>query len=189
MKIVSEEDGQTLLTLAFKTLIPTESSCPPLTCDTTEFGLFVALKKQHQLRGCIGTPYLTQTLSKSVQELTRLAATEDSRFPPVTPEEIPDLTLEVSLLSQPKPIEPKQIELGRHGVLIHEEEHAALFLPEVPTQKNWSRETLLEELCLKADLPKDAWKKLDVLAFETQVFKSAAEDLLQPAMSLSLQDE
>ncbi len=67
-------------------------------------------------------------------------------------------------------INPRAIEIGRHGLLIQAGSGAGLLLPEVPVRFNWNRLEFLQALCHKAGLPLDAWRESTtrLLAFETE---------------------
>ena len=104
------------------------------------------------------------------------AALSDPRFQPVTPDETPSLHVEISVLSIPEEIAPEQIMIGRHGLIITQGWHRGLLLPQVPVTWEWDRERFLEETCLKAGLPTDAWKKgARIEAFTAEVFEEPAE--------------
>ena len=134
-------------------------------------GAFVTLHKAGRLRGCIGNIEATRPLYRTICECARAAALRDPRFDPVAPEELPFLHLEISVLSPLEEIRPEQVEVGRHGLLISRGMQRGLLLPQVAPQFDWGREEFLEETCLKAGLPPDAWKHgARIQAFTAQVF-------------------
>ncbi len=134
-------------------------------------GAFVTLRKGEHLRGCIGHIDSPKPLQQTVCECALAAALRDPRFPPVTPEELPVLRIEISVLSELIEIHPDQIEIGRHGLLVSQGSQRGLLLPQVATQWKWDRERFLEETCLKANLPSDAWRRgARIQAFTAQVF-------------------
>jgi AmmeMemoRadiSam system protein A len=107
----------------------------------------------------------------TVAETARGAAFEDSRFSPVTLDEARELQVSLSVLSPPQLIQPDQIEIGRHGLLITLGPYRGLLLPQVPVEHEWDRRTFLEQTCRKAGLPPNAWQmdaKLE--AFTAEVF-------------------
>ncbi len=128
-------------------------------------GLFVTLRKNGKEKVCLGDPFETKPLFEAASQLTKQALLEDDEVDEV----------EVSLLTPPQPIDPENIVLGKHGILIMKGQNRALFLPHVPIEKKWDLATYLEELCLKAKLPIDAWKD-GVQAFETQVLTTCLWD-------------
>ncbi|HKT13083.1 MAG TPA: AmmeMemoRadiSam system protein A [Terriglobia bacterium] len=135
-------------------------------------GAFVTLRKDADLRGCIGHVQTSAPLYKTVQECAVAAALSDPRFRPVTPEEAPLLHLEISVLSMPSEIAPDQVVIGQHGLIVTQGWQRGLLLPQVPVACNWGREQFLEETCLKAGLPPDAWKKgARIEAFTAEVFE------------------
>lgn len=134
-------------------------------------GAFVTLHKAGRLRGCIGYIEALKPLGQTVAECAVAAALRDPRFDPVEPEELPLLHLEISALSPFEEISPEKIEVGRHGLMISQGWQRGLLLPQVATEWKWDREQFLEETCLKAGLPVDAWKLgARIQAFTAQVF-------------------
>jgi AmmeMemoRadiSam system protein A len=100
------------------------------------------------------------------------AATQDYRFSPVTLEELPDLRISVSALTPLTKLKRiEDLEPGRHGLLITDEEHRGLLLPQVAAKRGWDRGTFLKETCRKAGLSGDAWKdkNVEVFTFEADV--------------------
>lgn len=135
-------------------------------------GAFVTLRNHGDLRGCIGRVEATAALSRVVAECALAAATEDSRFPPVTPSEVHDLEIEISVLG---PLEAlttlDDFDVGRHGLVVSAGWQRGLLLPQVAVERRWDRETFLAQTCHKAGLPRDAWKHgADVWRFEAEVF-------------------
>jgi AmmeMemoRadiSam system protein A len=100
------------------------------------------------------------------------AATQDSRFDPIGPEDLARLNIEISVLTLPKVIAGiKDVEVGRHGLIISQGRHSGLLLPQVPEEYGWDLETYLRHGCLKAGLPPNAWKTgAKIETFEAQVF-------------------
>jgi AmmeMemoRadiSam system protein B/AmmeMemoRadiSam system protein A len=135
-------------------------------------GVFVTLKKRGELRGCIGFIEPVAPLSQAVIRAAIYAATEDPRFPPVGPGELKDLTFELSILTPPKEITNcRLVQVGRHGIVVSRDGQKGVLLPQVPVENGWDRETYLQEGCLKAGLPPDAWQKgAKVCVFEAIVF-------------------
>lgn len=134
-------------------------------------GAFVTLHKAGRLRGCIGYIEALKPLSQTVAECAVAAALRDPRFDPVDPGELPLLHLEISVLSPFEEISPEVIEVGRHGLMISQGWQRGLLLPQVASEWKWDRERFLEETCLKAGLPADAWKRgARIQAFTAQVF-------------------
>ncbi len=137
-------------------------------------GAFVTLfGKNHVLRGCIGRVEGVQTpLYRTVQEMAIAAASRDYRFPPVTAAELPDIHIEISVLSVPRKIDdPAQLEVGRHGIIIRKNGAAGLLLPQVATDRGWNRYQFLEAVCQKAHLPPGSWRTADLFVFESEVFE------------------
>ena len=134
-------------------------------------GAFVTLRKKGHLRGCIGYVEPVKPLYQTVCECTLAAALRDPRFDPVTPEELPALQLEISILSSLAAISPDQIEVGRHGLLVSYGAQRGLLLPQVAVEWKWDGKRFLEETCLKAGLAPSAWQHgAKIEAFTAQVF-------------------
>jgi len=132
---------------------------------------FVTLTKNGRLRGCIGYTEAVAPLFKVVQECAVAAATEDPRFPPVSPKELPFLRIEISVLTPLFPIRPEEVEVGRHGLMVSQGRMRGLLLPQVPVEWGWDREAFLDQTCLKAGLPPSAWRHgATLMAFTAEVF-------------------
>jgi len=124
----------------------------------TPCGAFVTLTDRGRLRGCIGHIDAVRPLYITVRECARAAALDDPRFDPVSPAELSFLHIELSILSPLVDIAPEHVEIGRHGLLISRGGRRGLLLPQVAEEWNWNREQFLQETCLKAGLPADAWQ-------------------------------
>lgn len=139
-----------------------------------EEGAFVTLHKQGSLRGCIGNILGQGPLFKTVRDMTVAAASEDPRFDPVEPEELKNIDVEISVLSKPRVIQSvDEIVMGKHGVIVRKGTKSGVFLPQVATETDWSKERFLSELCSqKAGLSPDAWKDASTIlqTFTAQVF-------------------
>ncbi len=137
-------------------------------------GAFVTLRKGKNLRGCIGVIEAVKPLYKVVRECAVLAAVQDPRFSPVTQDELPALTVEISALSPLFDISPEKIEVGRHGLVISHGSQCGLLLPQVATEWKWDSRRFLQETCRKAGLPTGAWQHgARIQAFTAQVFEEA----------------
>lgn len=120
---------------------------------------FVTLTLAGALRGCIGYMQAIRPLAKAVAHCAAAAATEDPRFPAVTAQELPDLYVEVSVLSPLRPIaDAGDIQVGLHGLYVSQASAHGLLLPQVATEHGWDRETFLRQVCRKAGLAPDAWQ-------------------------------
>ena len=120
---------------------------------------FVTLRKGRQLRGCVGTVLAQEPLFKSVMRNALAAALRDPRFLPVTPAEVPELNLEISVLTPPRSIASHaQCVAGRHGIVLKKDDRLAVYLPEVAPMMGWDCPEALRHLSRKAGLPEDAWR-------------------------------
>lgn len=143
---------------------------------------FVTLHKQGALRGCVGIPRAHKPLCQVVGDAAVSAAFHDPRFPPLAPEELPTLEIEISVLSPLFDIQPDQVVPGEHGLLVSEGFQRGLLLPQVAREHGWTREQFLEETCVKAGLGRTAWKEGAKLeAFTAFVFSDATCPAEPPA--------
>jgi AmmeMemoRadiSam system protein B/AmmeMemoRadiSam system protein A len=135
-------------------------------------GVFVTLRREGELRGCIGSLIGGRPLYLEVQRSAVLAAINDPRFPPVTMDELPELELEISVLGPMEPVtDVTTIQVGVHGLLIVQGEQQGVLLPQVPVEEGWDRDEFLVQVCRKANLPDDAWGTADLYRFTAQVFE------------------
>jgi AmmeMemoRadiSam system protein A len=129
-------------------------------------GVFVTLKKRGNLRGCIGRMVPDRPLAELVGAVALESAFEDPRFNPVTLRELPDLEVEISVLTPMQRVAgADDIVVGRDGALLQKGGRSAVFLPQVATEQGWTRDEMLDHLSMKAGLPADAWR--DNTAFST----------------------
>lgn len=140
---------------------------------SAQHGLFVTVRHRGELRGCRGILEPIGPLYEAVAEIARLSATDDPRFPPVRPDELPGLTLDVSILYERRPISgPDEIVLGRDGLLLTHRGHRGFLLPQVAVEHHLDAPTFLDRLCNKAGLPDGAWREpgAKIEAFEVEYF-------------------
>src|SRR5215510_1238329 len=135
-------------------------------------GVFVSLHKSAELRGCIGNIHAASPLYRTVAECAIAAAVGDPRFMPLTAAELPAVEFEISVLSPLERVHHiRNIEIGKHGLLISKKKGRGLLLPQVATAYGWSRERFLEETCRKAGLKPDDWKQdATIESFSAVVF-------------------
>jgi AmmeMemoRadiSam system protein A len=173
----SREERAILLQLAHES-ISSALTGQPISLDppTPHFaearGVFTTLYLEGQLRGCVGYVFPTSTLYRTVAETAQAAAFQDPRFHPVMLEETARLEISLSILSPLLTIQPEEIEIGKHGLVVSKAGRRGLLLPQVPAEQGWDRIQFLEQTCRKAGLPVDAWKsgaKLE--AFTAEVFR------------------
>ncbi|RKX71508.1 AMMECR1 domain-containing protein [candidate division WOR-3 bacterium] len=137
-----------------------------------KYGVFVTLKINDQLRGCIGYIQPIKPLYQAVSEMAYAAAFSDPRFPPVTKEEVKRLRFEITILSPLERIHDiNQIEVGKHGLFIKKGVFQGLLLPQVAIEENWDRMTFLRHTCLKAGLPEDGWHDAEIYTFTGTILK------------------
>ena len=137
-------------------------------------GVFVTINKKGQLRGCIGNVISHQLVINNVQEMALQAAFHDPRFPPVQEDELKDLEYEVTIMHPPVLIKDiKEIEVGKHGLIIECDGQKGLLLPQVATEHGWDVITFLKHTCWKAGLDVNAWQyaRTKIFKFEGEVIK------------------
>lgn len=137
------------------------------------YGVFVTINKHGNLRGCIGHIYADKPLYLACQEMARAAALEDPRFNPVSEKELPELEIEISVLTPFERVKDiKEIVIGRDGLIVRRGYYSGLLLPQVATEYGWDVVEFLEHTCEKAGLPKDVYKLKDteIYRFSAQVF-------------------
>lgn len=141
-------------------------------------GTFVTLTKNGELRGCIGHIEPVQEIYKDIIDNTLSAGLEDNRFVPVKLEELNDLKIEISILTEPQELIYNSTEdlLNKlrpmvDGVIIEKGNRGATYLPQVWEDLS-DKEEFLSSLCEKAGLGKDEWKtsNLKVFTYQVEVF-------------------
>ncbi|MFA6840310.1 MAG: AmmeMemoRadiSam system protein A [Sphaerochaetaceae bacterium] len=171
---MEEERRRQLLKLARESIRTAFSGeQPEIPASSEEYGAFVTLKKDGQLRGCIGYLLPIAPLDEQIARLARSAAFDDYRFPRLKEDELASCTIEISLLSLPLKIPSVDaFQLGKHGIYLTVNGHRAVFLPQVAEETGWTKEELLAALSRKAGLPADAWKSPNALfeVFTAEVF-------------------
>jgi len=176
---LNEEEKKTLHQIA-KTVIENKAkgkAVPDFKVESPTLkenrGAFVTIHKRGQLRGCIGYIEGQGPLHKTIERMAEAAAFKDPRFTPVKENELPELELEISVLTPLKRItDVNEIQVGKHGIYIVKGMWAGLLLPQVATEYGWDRQTFLEHTCQKANLPSNAWKEKDteIYIFSADIF-------------------
>ncbi|WP_165227139.1 AmmeMemoRadiSam system protein A [Aquisphaera insulae] len=143
-------------------------------------GAFITLRRRDggELRGCRGECNPTRPLIESIIREAIASATDDPRFSPVTPEELPGLSIRISALTVPKPIAPEEIVVGRHGLIVKRWRRSGLLLPEVPLHFGLrTPEEFLSALYHKAGISPGSFDPVQdsLLAFETESWGEGAE--------------
>jgi len=190
-QLLTPEKGQILVKLARSTLMD-KFGLPlaPADADRMRSALsdaslqarcatFVTLKHQGRLRGCIGSLSATDPLAEDVRRNATDAAFHDPRFAPLTAKELEQVAIEVSVLTEPRPLAfsdaedlLRKLRPNVDGVIIRQGHAGATFLPQVWEQLP-KKEDFLDHLCLKAGLPRDAWRRggLTVSTYQVQYFE------------------
>ncbi len=133
---------------------------------------FVTIEKNGELRACMGHIFPTKPLIYELQEVAKTSATNDWRFGPVTKDELPFLSYEITILSRFKKIFSfSEIKIGKHGLYLRYKNHSGLLLPQVAIERNWDVTTFLQNLCLKAGVSKTTFldPETEIYAFEALI--------------------
>jgi len=156
--VLSDEDRKTLLGLARDAVAAAASGndLPTLRNPNGPLrekgAVFITLRSGGELRGCIGHLEAHESLWESVRDMAAAAAVRDHRFPAVRPDEVPDLEIELSVLSPMAPIRPDQIVIGTHGLYVQKDGIGGLLLPQVAVEWNWGPEEFVRRTFDKAGL-------------------------------------
>jgi AmmeMemoRadiSam system protein B/AmmeMemoRadiSam system protein A len=138
-------------------------------------GAFVTLRKNGELRGCIGEFAPQKPLYRVIQKMAVAAATQDPRFLAVTAEELKEIKIEISVMTPKRKIADwRKIQLGRQGVVVEKGGRSGTFLPQVAKETGWDLEEFLGQLCSqKAGLPADCYQdpETNLYVFEAQVLR------------------
>jgi AmmeMemoRadiSam system protein A len=138
-------------------------------------GAFVTLEEGAALRGCIGRIAGDRPLGQVVRDVAVSAARDDPRFPPVTPEELAALRIEISVLSPPQraaPVDAERLVVGRDGLVVRRGAAVGVLLPQVATELHLDARGFLDAACRKAGLAAGAWREpgVQVSTFQADVF-------------------
>ncbi len=176
--MLTEQQKSDLLELARKSIAAQVAGRrEPMTLESdlpNSSGAFVTIKRRGELRGCLGTLQCSRGLAREVARCAADAASEDPRFPPVSSDELPELSIEVSVLGPLEVIDPRDpsaIVIGRHGLVAEQDSRRGLLLPQVATEWGWTVEQFLRHTCIKAGLHGDAWQHgATISCFDAEVF-------------------
>ncbi len=168
--------------------LPLSEEPPADLAEVPLLGVFVTLRRGGELRACTGRWGADEqgslTIGSCLTGAARQAATGDARFPPIQPEELPHIQVEVSLLHEPAeirgsgPERMKAIEVGSHGLVLAHPQGRGLLLPQVPVENGWDAQTFVTELARKAGLPAGAWAEdgARLLRFRARVLSQPAPE-------------
>jgi uncharacterized protein len=183
------DEGTRLVRLARESIVTAFANAQPtLTGPSLRAGVFVTISMHGELRGCIGFTDAVMPAYEAVVEVARAAAFHDPRFPPLQENELPDIMIEVSVLTVPKQIKVKEaneyhklIVVGRDGLIIKAGYRSGLLLPQVAVEEGWDVAEYLRYLCMKAGLPHNAWSQRDtkIYSFQAQVFSESEQGVVE----------
>jgi AmmeMemoRadiSam system protein A len=179
----SADERQALLAIARRAMIAqvTGAALPgddagasrsPAALQAASAGVFVTLHETGHLRGCIGQMEPDEPLVPSLIDAAVAACSRDPRFPPVRPDELSRIAIELSILGPLEPVATlEEIEVGRHGLLVEQGRKRGLLLPQVAVEQRWTAAVFVLHTCRKAGLSDHAWQRGATLwKFEAEVF-------------------
>lgn len=147
-------------------------------------GVFVTINsyqnEKKKLRGCIGYPYPTHSLVEALIDSSINAALYDPRFFPISLSELNSLVFEISILTPPEiiivnnPLDyPKNVKIGKDGLIVEKDQFKGLLLPQVPIEWDWNEEEFISQCCIKAGLSLNSWKieNIKLYKFQAIIFK------------------
>lgn len=175
---LTEEEKKLLKDLALDTIEAKLAGKPLAEPTITERlkekrGAFVTIRKKGQLRGCIGYIRGVAPLHSTVKDMAVQAAFHDPRFRPLDRTEFGEIDIEISVLTPMRKVtDIEEIQVGTHGIYLEKGVNAGLLLPQVATEYGWDRTTFVENTCMKAGLPRDAYKQpgMTIYVFGADVF-------------------
>jgi AmmeMemoRadiSam system protein A len=180
--MLGDNERRALLELARAALVARVAGLPPPRTSAggtlaVPSGAFVSIHRAEALRGCLGRLDCDLPLADVVGHLAAVVADSDPRFSPVTAGELDEIEIEISVLTPPREVTSiREIEIGRHGLIVEQGFRRGLLLPQVATQHGWGVEQFVEHACIKAGLPTDAWRRAATLSvFEAEVFAEGAD--------------
>jgi conserved hypothetical protein TIGR00296 len=186
MYALTEEEGKRALTVARQALTSalrgepyTAVDLPPVFQEKR--GVFVTLKQEGELRGCIGIPYPVMGLGEALVDAAICSGLNDPRFRPLRPAELARTSIEITILSPPEKMtvlperRPEAVEVGRHGLIVRGCGCSGLLLPQVPCECGWDSREFLDHTCIKAGLRPGCWERddVEVFLFEGQIFQES----------------
>ncbi len=135
-------------------------------------GLFVCLTIKGELRGCIGITEGIKSIREVIKEMSIEASFHDPRFPPITKNELKDISIEISILYPLEAVENfSEIVPGKHGLVMERGYQKGLLLPQVAVEHGWDREEFMNQTCRKAGMENFCWENdAKVYKFEAVIF-------------------
>ena len=147
------------------------------------YGVFVTLRTYpaNSIRGCIGYTEPIMPLKKALPEVALSSALRDPIFRPLRKSELTSVVIEVSIFKEPELIKvknpkdyPKEIKIGKNGLMVKRGPYKALILPQIPVTEKWNSKLLLSFTCIKAGLNPNSW-----VDKETEIYKVHADVFME----------
>ena len=173
----SEEEKAAMITTARSAIFSSlgleydGDDSPVGTLKEKGYGVFVTLRLDGRLRGCIGRFTSSASLQATIREMAQSAAFSDPRFPSLTRKEAPGVEIEVSVLSPLKKISSiDEFKLGRDGIYMIKGGRHGTFLPQVAEETGWDTEEFLGHCARdKAGIGWDGWKDAELYTYQSEV--------------------
>jgi AmmeMemoRadiSam system protein A len=181
--MIPEADRQRLAALAHAALEAAVRGQPapdaPRDLDLAASGAFVSVYHRGELRGCLGTLEVVESLAAIIVRLAADVSHRDHRFAPLVVHELIGVSLEISVLTPPELVgDLESIEVGRDGLIVEQGSRRGLLLPQVAVEHEWDRSMFLAQTCVKAGLRPDAWRHgATVWRFRAEVFGSSLREV------------
>ncbi|NLT51082.1 MAG: AmmeMemoRadiSam system protein A [Ignavibacteria bacterium] len=182
---ITKEEKQLMLKIVRNSIAEIFEPAEELKIDKEKYpalkkkcGAFVTLTINKMLRGCVGYIVSDRPLIELLPIVAKKSAQEDTRFTPLEKNELNEISIEISILSEPfKMNSYDDIVVGKHGLILSERYNRGLLLPQVPKEHGMDKEGFLTALCQKAGLPPYEWKKktLNIEMFTAAVFSEREE--------------
>lgn len=176
MAKLSKREREALLEYARRNIswkLGVELNRPEIKTTGAHCGAFVTLRKEGNLRGCIGNIISERPLSETIGDMSESAAFKDPRFTPLAKDELDKISIEISILSPMERVENiLKIKPGRDGLYVKNGFYSGLLLPQVATEQNWDRETFVNQTFHKAGLDSSFRddEKTEIYSFTAEVF-------------------
>lgn len=183
MAMIPEGDRRRLADLAHAALAATVRGQrvpdAPRDLNLAASGVFVSVYHRGELRGCLGTLDISESLAGVVTRLAADVSHLDARFAPIVAHELGDISVEISVLTPPELVgDLDSIEVGRDGLIVEHGGRRGLLLPQVAVEHEWDRFMFLAQTCVKAGLRPDAWRHgATVWRFRADVFGSSLNEV------------
>ena len=137
-------------------------------------GFCIRFKKDGEIAFTISNPYPhTSLIDAMINTISGFEGLKEVQ------EKLDEMTMEINIIEEPELIDirslqdyMKNIEIGKHGILLEYGPYSSLILPQIAQENKWSVEEMLKQICMQANLPENAWKnpEVNIYRFESETF-------------------